>query len=98
MQGFLDALQDLVAWAVTATILAFATWVGWVTKTVNGNKTRLAVLEAAVGTLPKQLEELKDTLADMREEASNGRERLYRHVDNVRKELRDDIKEVRGGS
>lgn len=95
MAEFLDALQDAVAWVVTSTILALLTWATWITRTVMANKTRLAVLEETVGKVPTQLEKIDEKLDEMREGAHEGRERLYRHIDNVRKELKLDIKDAR---
>lgn len=97
MDAFLDALQDAVAWVVTSTIVVFITWATWLTRTVMDSKTRLAVLEETVTkTIPDGVRDIKATLREMRDEAGEGRERLYDHVDSVRKELKADIKDAKG--
>jgi len=102
VDGVLDALRDGVVWVVTASITAVATWAGWVTRSVMTHKTRIAVLEETVRQVPIHTGEIKQTLREMRaenldarDESALAREKIYTKIDDVRLELKADIKDAR---
>lgn len=94
MVPFLDALQDALAWLAALIVVTFLSWATWVTRAVMANKTRLAVLEESVGRVPTKLDAIDAKLDVMKEGAHAGRERIYQHIDEVRRELKADIKDA----
>ena len=98
----IDWLRDFFGW-----VLAFLGGLFLVlARMLHNHSARLAVLEKTVTDiaekLPKSmlelsqrlgedLSDLKGSVDDMRNEARDGREKLYGHVDDVRKELKADI-------
>jgi hypothetical protein len=105
MEQLLDGLKEIIV----AVMIAAGTFVAFVTRRLYTYGSRLKVLEQTVKGLVERLPgdlremkdeiardfgEIKDTIGEMREEARVGREKLYDHVDAVRRELRQDMKDA----
>jgi cell division protein FtsB len=95
-----DWLIDWLRDALGYVLAAVGAWVAYVTARLHKQSERVAVLERTVteiaGSLPGKFDELKESLDEMRAENTEGRRELYRHIDAVRKELKEDINRESG--
>lgn len=94
-------MEHVLDWAQKFSLAiagALGTFFVWVTVRLHNQQTRLAVLEITVQQLvrelPSKLNAIQATVDAARQEGHTGRKELYEHVSEVRRELRDDIKDA----
>jgi hypothetical protein len=93
-----DEIQDWlkILWLPFA---AVGTWIAWVSYKVWTHEERVRVLEETLeatlkdfkATLAGSIGDLRDAVDELAKRGQAGRERLYEHIDDVRKELKADI-------
>jgi uncharacterized coiled-coil protein SlyX len=85
----LERVADLFGWFITVS----GAFVAWVVLRVHTLGARISMLEQTVENLPASLAELKQMLKEQNKEASASREKMYKHIDAVRRELKKDIQD-----
>ena len=88
----LDAIQDWVAGVALAVTLGFGGWLMKLSGRVAEHDKDMAVLRTRLDGMPSLLESIRDEIRGMRRDSEEGRKSLYKHIDEFRKEVKDDLK------
>jgi hypothetical protein len=91
LDWLIDWLRDVLLWIIAAV----GSWVTYVTVRLHKQAERIAVLENTikqiVDAFPNTLNDLKETLEDMRDESKEWRGDMDHKLEAVRLELKGDI-------
>lgn len=88
----LDILQDWIGGVALAVTTAIAAWLGKLSSTVHRHSTKLAVHEAKIDDIPNGLRAITAEIKGLREDGKTRSAELYRHMDDMRREIKDDLK------
>jgi hypothetical protein len=91
-----DWVHDAVGYLLTVLgtcVVALIGWLSWLTVELINRGEKVAKLEARIDDMPEKLREIRSVLEVMRTEAHDRAEGVYKHVEAVRRELMDEIKD-----
>lgn len=94
-------MDDIIDWlkVLWLPLAAAGAWIAWVSHKVWTHEERVRVLEQTLETTLKEFKaeiagsigELRDAVSDLARRGEQGRERMYEHMDGLRRELKADI-------
>lgn len=87
-------LEALEEWIAGVAILVTTLVAGWA-KSLSGRlrtlETNDALQDAAIKAIPTTLGEIRDEIKGLREDGRNRSTELYKHIDNLRLEIKSDL-------